>query len=94
MQDGKDVFEYGGYHFEPYRRFFKGEATRVIGRLQSDFRMGLFDCMRPPRDKGGYSREGFFAASTDKACDIFRCVENRRLYVPATYELFFYDEQK
>ena len=36
----------------------------------------------------------FYAASTDKKCDIFRCVENGRLYVPCQYELQQYMDGK
>ena len=38
------------------------------------------------------SHEKFYAASGDSQCDIFRCIENGKLYVPCANELFRYNE--
>lgn len=84
-------FEYGGYHFMPVRQFTKSEGDffAISKRLYSDFSLGLstYAWRTFP-----YSYEGFYAASTDKACDIFRCAETGRIYVPGQNELFGYNE--
>jgi len=87
------TFEYGGYHFTPERKIGRnaGDFDAIMRRTRSDFSLGLstYDWR-----KADYSYEGFYAASTDKNCDLFRCVENGRLYMPALNELFEYQEQR
>ena len=86
-------FEYGGYHFTPMRGFRKGEGDfhDIMRRQYSDFGLGLstYDWQKHP-----YSYDEFCAASTEKSCDIFRCEETGRLYVPGANELFGYNEPK
>ncbi|GHU79359.1 hypothetical protein FACS1894191_1980 [Clostridia bacterium] len=89
------TFEYGGRHFTPVRKFRKGEIDKP---LESDSRPWKNDAQYAMRDMRtdfsmktpDYSYEGFYAASGDKKCDIFRCEENGKLYVPALNELFEY----
>lgn len=90
-QTGK-TFEYGGYHFTPYRQFGKKEGDFFVlsRRLEIDRDMGL--SAYPERQKFPYVYKDFYAASTDKTCDIFRCEENGRVYVPGERELFLYHE--
>lgn len=38
--------------------------------------------------KHGYSHKAFYAASDNDPCDIFRCIENDKLYIPCEHELF------
>lgn len=86
-------FEYGGSHFTPVRQFKKSEGDfHDIARRQfSDHTLGLstYDWQKHP-----YSYADFYAASTDKECDIFRCEETGLLYVPGENELFGYHEPK
>lgn len=94
-----DTFEYGGYHFTPHRQFRKGEVER---RLAGDSRPWKKDARYAMRNMWSdravnlpeYRYEDFYAASTDKNCDIFRCEETGRLYVPGANELFGYREPK
>ena len=85
------VFEYGGYHFKPYRNFEKrdGDWNKQMRNASSDRDLGLstYDWQATE-----YSYEGFYAASGDSAADIFKCLENGKLYVPAKNELFQYSE--
>lgn len=87
------TFEYGGYHFTPERKIGRnaGGFDANMRRARSDFNLGLstYDWR-----KADYSYKGFYEASTDKNCDLFRCVENGRLYMPALNELFEYQEQR
>ncbi len=85
-------FEYGGYHFTPLRRFRgnEGDFFAISRRLETDPQLGI--CTYKERQKIPYDYEGFYAASTDKSCDIFRCDENGRMYVPGRNELFIYHD--
>jgi len=98
------VFEYGGYHFKPYRQFQKSEIKRRLAgdsrpwktdtayamrNMSSDFGLGL---SKYDWKKSDYSHEGFYAASGNSDADIFKCVENGKLYVPHENELFHYTE--
>ena len=93
MSDRK-TFEYGGYHFTPIRKFHKkeGDFFTISKRLASDPNLGL--CTYQERQKVPYDYKGFYAISTDKECDVFRCEENGLLYVPGKNELFIYHEPK
>ncbi len=96
MQDKS--FEYGGYHFIPERQFTKREDDffKITHRLKTDRELGFFaaDYYGRGSQKFPYSYDDFYAASTDKKCDIFGCVENGRLYVPCQYELQQYMDGK
>ena len=93
MSDRK-IFEYGGYHFTPIRKFHKkeGDFFVISKRLASDFNLGL--CTYQDWPKAPYDYKDFYTVSTDKECDIFRCEENGLLYVPGKNELFIYHEPK
>lgn len=71
----QSTFEYGGKHFAPVRKFEKkdGDFYQITRR---DLEFGFFraDCYGKDGQKADYSHTGFYAASTDKTCDIFRCV--------------------
>ena len=90
----RKTFEYGGYHFTPIRKFYKkeGDFFAISKRLASDPNLGL--CTYQERQKVPFDYRGFYAVSTDKECDIFRCEENGLLYVPGKNELFIYHEPK
>lgn len=92
----KMPFEYGGKHFIPVRQFTKkdGDLFKITHRLRSDRELGFFqaDYYGKASKKVDYSHKDFYAASTDKNCDIFRCIENGKLYVPCEYELQEYME--
>lgn len=87
-----DTFEYGGYHFTPVRQFKNGENDFgvISKRIESDPVMGL--SAYKDKQKFPYKYNDFYATAPDKLCDIFRCEENGRLYVPATNELFIYHD--
>ena len=88
MSDRK-TFEYGGYHFTPIRKFHKkeGDFFAISKRLASDPNLGL--CTYQERQKVPFDYRGFYAVSTDKECDIFRCEENGLLYVPGKTNFLF-----
>ena len=86
-------FEYGGYHFVPERQFEGKEKDFffVTKRLEWDTELGIV-IDRYDYSKYPYSYEAFYNASPDKTCDIFRCVENGKLYVPCNESLQIYHE--
>jgi len=100
------VFEYEGYHFKPYRQFRKGEVERrlkgdsrphkidaayAMRNMSSDFGLGLSKYDWKKSDTS-YSHDGFYVASGNSEADIFKCIENGKLYVPHENELFQYNE--
>lgn len=90
----KQAFEYGGYHFIPERQFTRSENNfRAISRRQrTDVKLGFCKPNYSYKSKYPYSHESFYSASTDKKCDLFRCVENGKLYLPCTNDLQEYME--
>jgi hypothetical protein len=98
------TFEFGGYHFTPYRQFGNREIQK---RLEGDSRPWKNDAAYAMRNmsssdigiskysgNSGYSHEKFYAAAGGSNSDIFRCAENGKLYVPAENELLRYTEPK
>lgn len=89
---GKEVFAYGGKHFMPERRFCRndGDFFQITKRLRLDMELGIFRegyCKSKTEGNVRYSHSDFYQAATDKKCDIFRCMENGKLYVPCEYGL-------
>jgi hypothetical protein len=93
----ENAFEYGGYHFIPYRKFEKGEIEKP---LEGDTRPWKNDAKYAMRNMSAddnlrilhFSHDDFYAVSKGSKCDIFQCVETGNLYVPTQYKLFLYDE--
>ena len=92
------VFKFGNYHFKPYRKYSKGEMSKdktvsdsTLRRMSSDFGLGV-SAYEWKKDGTDYSHANFYAASGNSDADIFVCVENGKLYVPAENELFLYKE--
>ena len=80
----KQAFEYGGFHFIPERRFTAEENSflAISRRQRLDKELGFCKPGYAYKSKYPYSHESFYAASPDKECDLFRCVENGKLYLP------------
>jgi hypothetical protein len=93
----EQAFEYGGYHFIPHRKF-RGKSEKdfftVSNKLRTDWDLGLFSDRQRQGYRADYDYDDFYSASTDKECDIFRCVETGRLYVPCANELFGFKETR
>ena len=85
-------FSYGDFHFVPVRQFEKdeGDFFALSKRLAIDPVLGL--SADAERQKHPYSHKEFYTATADKTCDIFRCLENGKLYVPGDRELFIYHD--
>jgi len=104
LQRDSSIFEFGGYHFKPYRKFHKKEvdiplkgdsrpwkkdAQYAMRNMSSDRSLGIsaYDW-----GKTEYSHEKFYEAAQGSDADIFKCLENGKLYVPCANELFRYNE--
>jgi hypothetical protein len=92
INENESTFVYGGYHFVPYRQFNTNEKkatlTALTKHLRSDAELGL---CKYEWKKHNYSRESFYAASNSTS-DLFRCVENNKVYIPGENELFEFKE--
>ena len=82
-------FEYNGYHFTAVGQFPKGYNLEeaMNSQISSDREMGLsnYDWA-----KHTYSHSAFYKASGNSQADVFRCIENGKLYLPGDNELFCY----
>jgi len=90
------TFYYCGYHFTPIRQFQKGEIDRKLDNDSRPWKNDAWYAMRNMKaDKDMiipcYSHCEFYDASGNSQMDIFRCVENGKLYVPCENRLFHYD---
>jgi hypothetical protein len=95
------VFEYGGYHFKPKRQFRKGEVDKHLEGDSRPEKMDISYAMRNMRfgnelglreQNSNWSYEAFYAAANGSTADIFKCVENGKLFVPCASALCEYDE--
>ena len=96
------VFVYGGYHFMPYRQFHNGEVVRHLEGDSRTHKMDMYYAMRNMETDftlnlhntgsmdGKWSYDDFYVASDKSEADIFICIENDDLYVPATNKLYRY----
>ena len=103
MANSDDVFEYGGYHFQPYRYFRDGEIHRWMESDTSSMKLDMQFAMRNlstdetlgmrnyNNGKIPWSSADFLDAADDRDEDIFRCVETGKLYVPGDNELYRYE---
>ena len=81
-------FEYNGYHFEPTGILSAGRTLKEISNetiSNNTLGMSAYEGATHP-----YSYEEFYNAANSSSADIFKCVENGRLYIPGENELFEY----
>lgn len=85
----QSMFVYGGFHFIPERRFTQAENhfDKIACRQRIDPALGLCRPGYAYTSRFPYSYESFYEASPDKNCDLFRCVENGKLYLPCENDL-------
>lgn len=76
------VFEYNGYHFQPYAKY-----TAPIKVFDEFINYDTVDF------KGTeFNRKDFYNQSPVKNCDVFYCIETDKLYIPKHKRLCEYDE--
>lgn len=86
-------FCYGGKHFIPEGRFDQTNVSlnEVLSQLSVDVELGFCVVDYKYLSKFPYTQDGFYEAASDKKCDVFRCVENNKLYVPCQNDLQQYN---
>ena len=89
----KQEFCYGGKHFVPEGRLDQTNVSlnEVLSKLSVDPELGFCVPDYKYPSKYPYSQDGFYDAATDKKCDVFRCVENGKLYIPCQNDLQQYE---
>lgn len=95
LQEEWIMFEYNGYNFEPERKMQDSEKKDICTfskHIKTDRELGMCD-YDVEWKKHNYSWKDFYEASGDSQLDLFRCVENGKLYVPCEHELFEFNQQ-
>lgn len=88
------AFEYFGYHFVPDRKLReceKDSKATFLKHIRSDTTLGMC-AYTADWKRHDYSWTGFYEASANSPLDLFRCVENGKLYVPSNCELYEFIE--
>lgn len=88
------VFEYGGYHFLPVGIVNTALSFEYISKhITTDKSLGLW-CNAYVnsygKNKVDYNHKEFYKTCNKIRCDIFKCLENGKVYLPADHELFEY----
>jgi hypothetical protein len=86
------IFEYGGFHFKPERKFEKrdGNYFQQDRNSEYDHSIGISSDGYAATNSCDYSREQFYTASGSSDVDIFRCLEDNKLYIPRDKVLLRY----
>lgn len=91
---GNTVFEYGGYHFLPVGIVNAVNSFQYISNHTiSDKSLGLWSngyANHYGKNKVDYRPKDFYRVCKNIPCDIFKCLENGKVYIPAENELFEY----
>lgn len=89
-----NTFQYGEYHFLPVGNIPKNEPIYKTSQyLHSDKDIKIWsETYEGVHGKANkiYSHKDFYEASGNSKCDVFKCLENRNLYLPGENELFKY----
>ena len=72
----------------------ENDFLKISRRQRIDRDLGFCRPGYAYESKYPYSHGAFYEASTDKECDLFRCVENGKLYIPCENDLQEYIESK
>lgn len=89
--ENKRVFLYGNHRFCPYRglQAFEMAMAYITRNSRSDPALGIA-AGDYPYTKEAYTPDDFYKAANAEKCDLFVCLDNGRLYLPAENELFLW----
>ncbi len=92
--ENPNTFQYGDYHFLPVGNIPKNEPIYKTSQYcGTDKSMKMwsenYENIHGKADVI-YSHKNFYEASRYSKADVFKCLENRKLYVPGENELFNY----
>ena len=92
----KRTFEYGGYNFFPVRKLEGAESGfyAISKRISIDTELGFCEEGYAYPSKFPYSYDDFYKAAGGHEYDLFRCVENGKIYIPCHHDLQIYREEK
>ena len=92
----KRTFEYGGYNFFPVRKLEGAESGffAISKRISIDTELGFCEEGYAYPSKFPYSYDDFYKAAGGQEYDLFRCVENGKIYIPCHHDLQIYREEK
>ena len=92
----KRTFEYGGYNFFPVRKLEGAESGffAISKRISIDTELGFCEEGYAYTSKFPYSYDDFYKAAGGQEYDLFRCVENGKIYIPCHHDLQIYREEK
>ncbi len=89
------TFEYGGYHFLPVGVINRTKTHEEISKkIASDKTMGIWSASYNKiygKGKVEYTHKGFYSACGNIFCDVFKCLENGKYYMPGANEIFLYE---
>ncbi len=89
------TFEYGGYHFLPVGVINRTKTHEEISKkIASDKTMGIWSASYNKiygKSKVEYTHKGFYSACGNIFCDVFKCLENGKYYMPGVNEIFLYE---
>lgn len=91
----KDItFEYGGYHFTPVGIVKHTPYAFAVGKhISTDKTLSIWSKNYNEifgQGKIDYTHNDFYKAARDVHCDVFKCIENGKKYIPSEHELFEY----
>lgn len=78
--NNQETFIYMGYEFQPYGKIEKGIPFE---NLRSHDELGLVSHL-------GYSHKNFYKASGNSKFDLFKCINNNRIYIPCGDRIYEY----
>ena len=92
----KRTFDYGGYNFFTVRKLEGAESGffAISKRISIDAELGLCEEGYAYPSKFPYSYDDFYKAAGGHEYDLFRCVENGKIYIPCHHDLQIYREEK
>lgn len=70
------TFEYGGYHFVPFMKLTGKSALFETMAMAGNHKAILID-------SDEFSHADFYEASPVRTCDLFKCEENGKIYIPS-----------
>lgn len=90
-----NVFQYGDKHFLPVGLIKKNTRfQKTAEKTRTDKNLGFW-CSKYEskygKPKFEYNYNDFYNACGNKKCDVFKCIENGKYYLPSENELFEYE---
>ncbi len=94
IKENPNAFEYGGCHFLPVG-VINGSTQfeHITHHTAPDRKLGIWTNQYVEKygeNKIDYKHKDFYMACNDIPCDIFKCLENGKVYIPAENELLEY----